>query len=284
MSRKRTRSAAARVQAEQRLKKRLLFYSVIIPLLMVMAIFAWQHRVGVSYLLRQWFAEQEIQEARQSKYDVRNIALMRRHADKVFGIDVSHYQGDIAWDQVLTINDEFPLDFVFIRASMGEDGQDRLFSQNWEGVKNRSKIRGAYHYFRPDEDPIRQADNFIEHVHLQPGDLPPVLDIEELPRDRSLQNMRTGLKSWLNRIEEYYGILPVLYSGDSYFTDFLEKEFSDYPLWIANYNFWVERPKKHWQFWQFSEQGTVQGITGAVDLNLYVGDIIELEKMCIPYL
>ncbi|MGO3164195.1 MAG: glycoside hydrolase family 25 protein [Sphingobacteriaceae bacterium] len=284
MSKTRGRASKQATLAEQRLKKNLLIWSVVIPFILVMVIFGWQHRVGISYLLRQWLPSEEVKEAQLSKHDLRNIELMHRHADRVFGIDVSHYQGEILWDDVLTINEEFPLDFVFIRASMGEDGQDRLFMENWKRVKERNKLRGAYHYFRPDEHPIKQADNFIKQVHLQPGDLPPVLDIEELPRNRSLDSLRVALKRWLDRVEKHYGVRPVLYSGDSYFSDFLEQEFSDYPLWIANYNFWVERPKKHWIFWQFSEQGTVHGITGSVDLNLYVGDIVDLEKMCIPYL
>lgn len=284
MSRTRRKASKQIILEEQRFRKKLLIWSIVIPFILVIAIFSWQHRVGISYLFLRWFPSEEARQIQLSKYDVRNIELMRRHADRVFGIDVSHYQGEIFWDDVFTINEEFPLDFVFIRASMGEKGQDRLFVENWKRVKERNKLRGAYHYFRPDEDPIKQADNFIKQVHLQPGDLPPVLDIEERPASRSLTSLQVALKRWLDRVEKHYGVRPVLYSGDSYFTDFLEKEFSDYPLWIANYNFWIERPKKHWIFWQFSEQGTVQGITGSVDLNLYVGDIGDLEKMCIPYL
>jgi lysozyme len=74
-----------------------------------------------------------------------------------------------------------------------------------------------------------------------------------------------------------------VYSGDSYFTDFLEREFDDYLLWIANYNFWVEKPKKHWNFWQFSERGAVNGILGPVDLNMYRGNIESLESHTIPF-
>lgn len=283
MSRKRTTGKGNAKDAEQRFKKKLLIFSIVIPLSLVILIFSWQHRVGLAYLYQQWFAQRELSEKELDRFDVRNMELMRRHATKVFGIDVSHYQGEIHWQDVLTIHQEFPLDFVFIRATMGKDGEDRRFSENWHRVKERNKIRGAYHYFRPDEEPKSQAENFIRRVQLQPGDLPPVLDIEELPRDGSLERLRIALTVWLDRIEEHYGVRPVLYSGESYFTDFLEQEFSSYPLWIANYNFWVEKPKKHWRFWQFSEQGKVRGITGPVDLNLFAGDMIELEKMCIAF-
>lgn len=282
MSRRRSQGRKKAI-SEHQFKKRLLFLSIAIPFVLVVGIMVWQHRAGVSFLLRQWFDREEVVNQNWSRFDIRNVELMQRHADKVFGIDVSHYQGEIDWDQVWTINDQVPVDFVFIRASMGEGGKDGRFEENWAQVKSRNKIRGAYHYFRPDEDPVKQATNFIQRVQLSAGDLPPVLDIEELPRHRSLDRLRSGLKQWLDQVEEHYGVKPVLYSGDHYFNDFLKNEFSNYPLWIANYNFWIEKPKKNWDFWQFSEQGTVGGITGPVDLNLYSGTIIELEKLCLPF-
>ena len=130
---------------------------------------------------------------------------------------------------------------------------------------------------------IKQANNFIKTVKLRPGDLPPVLDIEERPRHQSMDSLRIGLKRWLDKVEAHYNIRPIVYSGDSYFTEFLEKEFKDYKLWIANYNFWIESPKAHWDIWQFSEKGSVNGIKGFVDLNMYRDDVEELEKLTLPY-
>ena len=270
-----------KVTSEQEVKRKFLFWSIAIPSLIVIAIFSWQHRAGLSYLLVKWFNQDKPTNRTESKFDIRNIELMRRHDDKIFGIDVSQYQGNISWAEVLTINDEFPVDFIFIRATMGEDAKDSKFKVNWKQVKDRNKLRGAYHYFRPNENSIRQANNYIKTVKLEPGDLPPVLDIEEMPRNQSMDSLKSGLRRWLVRVEKHFNVKPVLYSGDKYFADFLEKEFADYTLWIANYNFWVEKPKKHWNFWQFSEKGTVKGIKGPVDLNMFSGDIEELESLCL---
>src|SRR5690606_41723574 len=156
MSRRRSQGRKKAI-SEQQFKKRLLFLSIAIPFVLVVGIMVWQHRVGVSFLLRQWFDREEVINQNWSRFDIRNVELMQRHADKVFGIDVSHYQGEIDWDQVWTINDQVPVDFVFIRASMGEGGQDGRFEENWAQVKSRNKLRGAYHYFRPDEDQIGRA-------------------------------------------------------------------------------------------------------------------------------
>lgn len=276
---KKRKTVKKKVVSEREINRNLLFWSISIPCLIVIGIFAWQHRAGLSYLMVKWFEKDKMIAEDNSKYDIRNVELMRRHDDKIFGIDISQYQGEISWDEVLTINDEFPIDFIYIRATMGEKAKDSKFKSNWKAVKNRNKLRGAYHYFRPNENSIKQANNFINTVDLEPGDLPPVLDIEEMPRNQSMDSLKTGLKRWLVQVEKHFKIKPVLYSGDKYFADFLEKEFADYTLWIANYNFWVEKPKKHWNFWQFTEKGTVKGIKGPVDLNLFSGDIEELEKL-----
>ena len=276
---KKRKTVKKKVVSEREINRTLLFWSIAIPCLIVIGIFAWQHRAGLSYLMVKWFEKDKMIAEDNSKYDIRNVELMRRHDDKIFGIDISQYQGDISWDEVLTINEEFPVDFIYIRATMGEKAKDSKFKSNWKAVKKRNKLRGAYHYFRPNENSVKQANNFVNTVDLEPGDLPPVLDIEEMPRNQSMDSLKTGLKRWLVQVEKHYKIKPVLYSGDKYFADFLEKEFADYTLWIANYNFWVEKPKKHWNFWQFSEKGTVKGIRGPVDLNLFSGDIEDLEKL-----
>jgi len=265
-------------------RRRYLIWSVAIPFAIILLIVIWKYRQSAQYYYHVLF-DKEIKEStsEKSKHDARNILLMDAHSDKSFGIDVSQYQGKILWDSVHLINQKFPIDFIFVRATMGEKARDSKFQRNWDGVNSINKLRGAYHYFRPNENSIKQANNFIRTVNLKPGDLPPVLDIEERPSSQSMDSLRVGLKRWLDRVEEHYNVRPIVYSGDSYFTDFLEKEFKDYKLWIANYNFWVESPKAHWDIWQFSEKGSVNGINGFVDLNMYESNVEDLEKLSIPY-
>ncbi len=265
-------------------RKKYLIWSVVVPLCILIGLTLLYYRTDLSYTIKSWIFRQESTNTHTaSEHEKRNIELMEKHDAYVYGVDISQYQGDISWIDVNTIYDQIPLDFVFIRATMGEKAKDKRFGVNWEAAQSRTKLRGAYHYFRPNENSIRQARNFISTVRLRPGDLPPVLDIEERPRKQPMDSLKMGLKRWLNEVEKHYGIQPILYSGDSYFTDFLEKEFSDYVLWIANYNFWVDKPKKHWDFWQFSERGYVRGIKGNVDLNMFKGNIEKLEELTIPY-
>ena len=183
-----------------------------------------------------------------------------------------------AWNEIRKIEDTFQLQFVFVRATAGKNKVDSKFKNNWKQAKKHQFIRGAYHYYRPNENSIQQAENFIQTVQLEPGDFPPVLDIEQLPKKQSLDSLKVGLKRWLTKVEKHYKVKPIIYSGESYYNDFLKKEFSDYSFWIANYNFWRNEPESHWLLWQFTEKAQVSGIKGAVDLNIFNGNLIYLRS------
>lgn len=208
--------------------------------------------------------------------DIRNMQVLENHQGKVIGIDVSQYQGTIQWNLVDTLEQKHRLHYVFIRATAGNDKTDGQFETNWAGAKKAKLIRGAYHYYRPNENSIEQAEFFIKTVHLQKGDLPPVLDIEKLPKEQSILNLKIGLKRWLALVEAHYKVRPIIYTGEQYYDDFLKEEFKDYLFWIANYNFYREEIKEDWLFWQFTEKATVPGIKGNVDVNIYNGDLQQL--------
>jgi lysozyme len=207
--------------------------------------------------------------------DVRIYEVLSTHENSVFGFDVSEYQGRIKWDEIGKVEDTFELSFVFIRATAGGNRVDKKFKRNWKEAKNNNFICGAYHYYRPNENSIAQADNFIKTVTLNKGDFPPVLDIEKLPKTQSIDSLKVGLRRWLNKVEKHYKVKPIIYSGESYYTDFLKDEFSDYPFWIANYNLWKKKPEKGWLMWQFTEKGKVEGINGMVDLNVFNGNFVK---------
>lgn len=211
----------------------------------------------------------------------RNYQVLEKHKDRVFGIDVSQYQGEINWRIVDSIEDNFPLNFVFVRATAGKDKVDLQFKKNWAEAKENNFIRGAYHYYRPNENSKEQANNFIATVKLQKGDLPPVLDIEKLPKNQSLDSLKKGLHRWLEMVDAYYKVKPIIYTGEKYYHDFLKEEFSEYTFWIANYNFFVEQIKEDWLFWQFTEKATIKGINGKVDVNIYNGTPKMLEYLTI---
>ncbi|RMZ57942.1 glycoside hydrolase family 25 protein [Chryseobacterium nematophagum] len=208
--------------------------------------------------------------------------IISENLDKTYGFDISHYQNieDIQWDSLSVGNKIIPLEFVVIRATMGNQNSDKHFNQFWKEAKKHDMIRGAYHFYRADEDPIIQANNFLENVKLESGDLPPILDIEKVPKRKTNQKLIEDLKVWCKIIEEAYGQKPIIYTYYNYYKDFLEEEFQDYPLWLANYNDVPSpTPNGNWDFWQFTENGIVHGINTKVDLDIYNGSIWSLKRL-----
>lgn len=191
------------------------------------------------------------------------------------GIDVSHWQGAIDWDAVAAAG----VEFAFIKATEGGDYTDPRFAANWAGAGRVGVLRGAYHFFRPQTDARAQAEHFLRTVPLAPGDLPPVLDVE-VTDGRSAQVIAAGVRTWLEEVERATGRRPIVYTRASFWTAQMGGGFGAYPLWVAHYG--VSAPNvpagwSGWTFWQHSDAGRVDGITGAVDLNWFNGDRAEMQ-------
>lgn len=210
--------------------------------------------------------------------------IITEHNDKIFGFDISHYQrqNDIRWDSLRMVNGDIQLDFVVMRATMGTQKKDENFEAFWAAAKANNLTRGAYHFYRADEDPVLQAQHFLKNVKLEAGDLRPVLDIEKLPKKKSKRQLKKDLKTWLRIIEERYGQKPIIYTYYHYYKDYLRGDFEDYPLWLANYNnVSVPSAEDSWKMWQFTENGIVRGINTKVDLNIFNGNIWSFRALTI---
>ena len=199
----------------------------------------------------------------------------------VYGIDVSHYQREIDWKLVR----ENEVAFAFVKATEGRSLRDRQFQNNWEGAGAAGIVRGAYHFYLPHLDAELQAENFISTVTLSAGDLPPVLDVEVRGK-KPVDQLRKDLKVWLDQVEKAYGVKPVIYTGYKFYVDYLAGHFDDYHLWIAHYKvpkLKLEKSEKlKLAFWQHTDGGSIKGIKGAVDCNVFYGSMRELRSVCIP--
>ncbi|SEG46157.1 glycoside hydrolase family 25 protein [Flavobacterium urumqiense] len=251
-------------------------YSLVAVFVLFLLGVGYHYRNGLAYYF-SFKSDKSLKDKAKRISDVRNFQVLENHEGKSIGLDVSEYQGNIRWSYVDTLEKKYPLDYVFIRATVGKDRKDRQFKRNWLGAKENKLIRGAYHYYRPNENSLEQAKLFIHTVTLHKGDLPPILDIEKLPKNQSLDSLKVGLKRWLLTVESHYKVKPIIYTGEKYYNDFLKEEFSDYLFWIANYNFYREKIDADWLFWQFTEKATVPGIKGNVDINIYNGDLQQLQ-------
>jgi len=196
----------------------------------------------------------------------------------VFGMDVSHYQGKINWNKVKKT--KHPIKYVFIRSTMGTDGIDSQFKRNWKHTKKHSYIRGAYHYYRPNENSTEQFNLFASAVKLEKGDFPPILDIEQKGNLTSKQ-LRESVLNWLKLAEKKYKIKPVVYTGRKFYKSYLKGHIKGYPLWIASYSSKHKLNGINWSFHQFSEKVRVKGISHYVDGNDFNGNLKQLQNMCI---
>lgn len=237
----------------------------------------------IAFYYAMYFNQFEHKKLSNSEFEERRInRILGDYADKTFGIDISHYQRkeDIEWDSLSIGNRTIPIKFVILRGTMGNKSADRHFDEFWKIAKKHELIRGAYHFYRADEDPVMQANNFLSNVKLESGDLPPVLDIEKIPKRKTNKKLIEDLKIWCRIVEETYGKKPIIYTYYHYYKDFLRGEFDDYPLWLANYNDVPQpSPTDDWKIWQFTENGIVYGINTKVDVNVFNGNMWSLKRM-----
>jgi lysozyme len=202
---------------------------------------------------------------------------------KIHGIDVSYAQGKIDWQQVSQMReDSVHISFAFIKATEGLLTVDPYFKRNWREAPKFGIVCGAYHFFRANKNGAWQARFFLQNVKMEKGDLPPVVDIEVL-NGVSPEKMRKELKVFLTKVEANAGVKPIIYTGLSFYKDYLARHFDAYPLWIAHY--YQEELKAgkntNWQFWQHSDIARINGIAHTVDFDTFSGDSLSFRQLLV---
>lgn len=211
----------------------------------------------------------------------------------VSGLDVSHWQRIIEWPAVAPSG----MEFVFIKATDGIRSPDPYFTMNWPAARTTGILRSAYHFFRPLEDPVQQAEAFLRLTGGYAGELPPALDLEcslrKMPdgsqhdqwEDVPPEDRLPRVTAWLQRVQEKCGAAPIIYTSPSFWAEKMADTpaLKDHPLWVAHYTE-AAAPKlpggwAQWRFWQFSQSGTVRGIRGKVDLDRFNGKSADLFAM-----
>lgn len=201
------------------------------------------------------------------------------------GVDVSHYQGEIDWQQIR----EQGIDFAFIKATEGSSYVDERYEENRKNAREAGLYIGAYHFFSFDSPAASQAEHFIATAGEMSGALPPVVDIEyygdkrENPPEKA--QVVSGLQELLDALETEYGVKPVIYTTYTVYNKYIRNGFQEYPLWIRNVYYPPADIGREWTFWQYSDTGELKGTAGEekfVDLNVFRKGREELEKLLIP--
>jgi lysozyme len=201
---------------------------------------------------------------------------------EIHGIDISHYQGEINWDQLReAMIERCPVRFIVIKATEGSNNLDASFKENFYQSRENGFIRGAYHFWSTKTSAEAQAQYFLKQVRLEDGDLPPILDVEK-KGNISKEQFKSDVLTWLRIVEKHYHVKPIIYTYYKFKMTYLnDKVFDQYPYWIAHYYVDKVEYKGKWKFWQHTDCGRLLGIKGYVDFDIYNGSYYDLRKLTI---
>lgn len=186
------------------------------------------------------------------------------------GIDVSRYQGSIDWKKVA---ESSQISYVYLKATEGESLLDKTYLRNLEEAKKAGLSVGSYHFYSPNISWEKQFKNLTRNVVKNKQDLVPMIDIEvrgNVSHTKFLQD----LKTFVAKVEEFYGRKPLLYTYQNFYNQHLVGTFKGYHWMMAKYQ--KERPilkdNQNYIMWQYTASGRIPGISGEVDRSRIMGD------------
>lgn len=199
--------------------------------------------------------------------------LPQRYA--VHGVDLSRWQTGVDWDLARGSG----VNFAFVKATEGGDVLDPMFPSHWTKSAAVGVRRGAYHLFYHCRPAVEQARWFIAHVPRDAQALPPVLDMEWTPTSPTCRirpppaTVRAEAQVFLNAVRRHYGQQPILYVTPDFYDDNDMGRLTGVTFWLRSVAAPVREryPGQAWTFWQYSGTGSVPGIAGDVDLNVFNG-------------
>jgi GH25 family lysozyme M1 (1,4-beta-N-acetylmuramidase) len=196
--------------------------------------------------------------------------------DRVPGIDVSRWQGEIRWDRVAVAGYRFAV----VRATVGNYYTDPWFYLNWQGARDAGMLVSTYHVVAPERPADSQIDRLFDILDGRSSDLPLVLDVE-LSREVGPEGVTACVRACADLVEQEDGRKPIIYTARWFWDHNVldSPDWSSYDLWVANYG--VDSPTlpsgwDQWMFWQYSDHGQVPGIDAATDLNWFNGSYDDL--------
>lgn len=192
----------------------------------------------------------------------------------MLGVDVSYWQYDITWPLVKASGIDFAIIRLAWRGSteggMEEDSYARI---NYEGAKDAGLLVGGYFFSQAitPEEAAEEARFVLEMAQDMEFDLPIIFDWEQTggrTADMDPRTLTDCAKAFCQTIEEG-GLDAMIYFNVQYACSgmYLE-ELTDYGFWLAMYNSRMDFPYKI-DMWQHTDHGSVPGIEGPVDLNIW---------------
>ena len=193
------------------------------------------------------------------------------NSSNYYGIDVSEYQGNIDFNAVKNSGKSI----VYIKATEGVTYVDPNFATYYSNASNAGLNIGFYHFFRPDDDPRQQAQFFINTIGSRKPNCRYALDLE-VSDGYGPEELTSMAIEFLEEVSALTGKNVVVYTYTNFANTSITSALGAYPVWIAEYG--VNAPSNNaiWSSWigfQYSESGSVNGISGQVDLDGFMNDI-----------
>lgn len=207
-----------------------------------------------------------------SQYTVRN------------GIDVSYHQGTIDWEKVKAAGYDFAIIRIGYRGygASGVLKVDTKFHENIKGAQKAGLDVGVYFFAQAinEEEAIEEANFVLETLKGYTLQLPVVYDPELIRDDTARTDNISGEQFTKNTIVfcnmiKKAGFEPMIYSNMIWEASLFDMtQLQEYPFWYADYERIPQTPYD-FTMWQYSEKGSVDGVTGPVDLNAWFCPVEE---------
>ncbi len=195
--------------------------------------------------------------------------LQRQYEQGLKGIDVSHYQGRVNWNEVA--NDR-RVTFVILKATEGNNFVDNTYQYNFNECKRLGIPVGSYHFYRANVDAEAQFQNMMRNINPQRQDILPVIDVE-LTNGVSPALFINRLEILCDLVTKAYGQRPIIYTGRNFYSKYFNNpHWRQFKFWIAAYtSIQPELPEyREYIMWQYTDKSRVNGIRGDVDMSVFV--------------
>lgn len=195
------------------------------------------------------------------------------------GIDISHWNGNINFDQVKSAG----YDFVIIKAGGYESGpyKDPMFETNYKKAKAAGLNVGAYYFagknFKDALTGTLYAGHFYSLIRDKQFEYPVFIDVEaqDVRYKNGITDATINFCDALEKMGYFVGIYASDISG--YKDRLIHDKIKKYAHWVARYG---NEPTicKEYQIWQYSSKGSVRGIIGSVDMDISNVDYPKIMK------
>lgn len=194
----------------------------------------------------------------------------------VLGIDVSVHQKDIDWKQVKAAGVEFVMLRVAYRGSIeGALSADERAQEYYTGAKAAGLKVGAYIFTQSisAEEGVEDARYTMDIIKDWQLDMPLVYDweiVEDHYRNGQLdpRTVTDTMKAFCQTVEDAGYDAMVYFNPTQVAQNFYLEELTNYGLWLAHYTDQLDFPYQV-DMWQYTCTGSVPGIAGNVDIDLY---------------